>query len=103
MSAELEAHGREHPISEFFFASRHEALIQSRAEDGGRRALIDGGGDRPAALAGIGHTPRKRRQLWIFNQRRGGQIEQPRSDHAAAPPDFRDVGEVEVISVMFWV
>ena len=26
----------------------------------------------------------------------GGQVEQPRGDHAAAPPDLGDVGEVEV-------
>jgi hypothetical protein len=40
MSAELETHGREHLTREFVFASRREAPIQGRAEDGGRRGTL---------------------------------------------------------------
>ncbi len=37
----------------------------------------------------------------ILGQRHGGQIEQPGTDHAAAPPDFGDVGEVQVVLLIF--
>ena len=35
-------------------------------------------------------------QLSILAQRRGGEIEQPRADDAATPPDLGDLGDVKV-------
>ena len=45
---------------------------------------------RPAKLASAG----------ILEQRGRRQVEQPRRDHAAAPPHLGDVGQVEVVLVM---
>src|ERR1700722_13898918 len=36
-------------------------------------------------------------------QRGGGEIQQPRGDHASAPPDFGDVREIEIILIVFGV
>ena len=38
-----------------------------------------------------------------FLQRRRGQVEQPGADHAAAPPDLGDLGQVEVVLVVLGV
>ena len=35
-----------------------------------------------------------------FLHRRRGQVEQPGADHAAAPPDLGDLGQVEVVLVV---
>ena len=44
--------------------------------------------------------PAKCSSVGVFEQRRGRQVEQPGRDDAAAPPDFGDVGQVEVVLVM---
>src|SRR6266852_6400685 len=33
----------------------------------------------------------------------GGEIQEPRGNHAAATPDFGHVGKVKVILVVFWI
>ena len=43
--------------------------------------------------------PRSRR-AWGFEQRLGGQVEQPGADHASAPPDLGDLDRVEVVLVV---
>ena len=43
--------------------------------------------------------PLKLLQRRIGQQRVGGQVEQPRGDHAAAPPHLGHVGQVEVVPV----
>src|ERR1700761_2487709 len=35
----------------------------------------------------------------VANQRSGGQAEQPRANHAAAPPDLRDLGQIQVVLI----
>jgi len=35
------------------------------------------------------------RELAVAGERRGGEVEEPGGDDAAAPPDLGDVGEVE--------
>ena len=37
----------------------------------------------------------------MLEQRDGGQVEQPRGHYAAAPPDLGDVGQVQVVLVVF--
>ena len=61
----------------------------------GRDRFLDRRLDGPAAFAGILHEAGELLQLRIFRQRSGAEIEQPGGDHAAAPPDFGDVGQVE--------
>src|SRR5262249_18853342 len=51
---------------------------------------------RPAAFAGILDHAFEPGELRIGRQRACGQVEQPRTDHAAAPPYFSDVGEVQI-------
>ena len=48
---------------------------------------------RPANFASAGSS----------SKRRGRQVEQPRGDHAAAPPDFGDVGQIEVVLVVLGI
>src|SRR6185437_5167617 len=60
-----------------------------------RNGLLDRRFDGPAALAGILDEAGKILQLRILRKRRGAEIEQPGGDHAAAPPDLRDVRDVE--------
>ena len=66
-------------------------------------ALVDGGLDRPAAFARVGDAPGKFAQHGILYQRRGREIEQPGRDHAAAPPDLYNVGEVKVVFVVLGI
>ena len=47
--------------------------------------------------------PANLRQRRILDQCRRGKIEQPRSDHAAASPDLRDVGEVEIVLIVLGI
>ena len=69
-----------------------------------RRGFVHRREHRPAAL----RRSRKRvRRSWRgradSKQRDRRQIEQPRGDHAAAPPDFGDVGQRQVILIMLGV
>ena len=76
-------------------AARLEARVQRRGEHVRRHALLDGGLDRPAALAGIGDPSGEARQRRILRQRLGRQIQQPRGDDAAAAPHFGDLRHIE--------
>ena len=101
VAAELEAHRREQLVLEVRLAARAEALVQGRGEDRRRHCLVDGGLDRPAPLARIGDAAGELRTAsGSFDQRCRGQIEQPGGDHAAAPPDFGDVAQIEVVLVV---
>src|SRR5687768_11975950 len=47
---------------------------------------------------------RKRRnsiERRVLSQRNGRQIQQPRGNYTSAPPNFGDIGEVEVVAVVF--
>ena len=44
---------------------------------------------RPAKFAEVGSS----------RSARGGQVEQPRADHAAAPPDLGDLGDVDLVAI----
>src|ERR1700677_1506293 len=39
----------------------------------------------------------------VRKQRGGGEIQQPGSDYTSAPPDFRDVREIEIVLIVFGV
>ncbi len=51
VATELVAHGRQEPIGEIGVATRTESLIESRAQDMCRHALINRGCDGPATFA----------------------------------------------------
>ena len=84
-------------------AAGAEALVECRGEDGHGNGFVDGGFDRPAAFAGIGDAAFEIGQGRVFHQRGGGEVEQPGGDDAAAPPDFGDVADVEIVLVVFRV
>ncbi len=77
-----------------------KALVERRTQHRHGHAFVDGRLDRPAAFARIGNASGKFRQLRVFQQRRGRQIQQPGADHAAAPPDFGHVGQIEIVLVV---
>ena len=82
---------------------RGEARVQRRREHRGRNADVDRGGGRPAALAGVGDAtcePLERRRVV---QRLRGQVEEPGADDAAAPPDLRHLGRVDLVLVVLGV
>ena len=54
---------------------------------------------RPAALAGVRDAAREVLELRDSGERRRGEVQQPRADDAAAPPDLGDLGDVEVVLV----
>src|SRR3954469_22264547 len=99
MPAKLEAHGRHQLVGEISLAARRETLIQRGAEHRHRHGFVDGSGNSPAALARIRYPPLEVLQLRAVEQRQGGQVEQPRSNDAAAPPDFSHVWQVELVLV----
>ena len=101
--AELEAHGRQQLVLEVRLAARREPLVEGGREDLGRDPLVDGRQDGPAPLAGVGDPPREPREVRRLEQRDRRQVEQPRGDDAAAPPDLGDVGEVQVVLVVLGV
>ena len=53
--------------------------------------------DRPPSLAGIGHAPLEILELRVLDECRGGQVEEPGGDDAAASPQLGDVGQIEVV------
>src|SRR5258708_792299 len=72
MPAEFVAHGREHPVRKIRLAARAEPFIKGRRQHMGRDPFIDGGLDRPPALAGVGHAARELRQGGVLDQGGGG-------------------------------
>ena len=79
---------------------RSEARVQRGRQRGGGDADLDRGDRRPPALARVGDPALVVVQRRGRVQRLGGQIEQPRSDDAAAAPDLGHVGRVDVIAVV---
>src|SRR4029450_4939921 len=99
MSAELITHGREQLVGKICLAARAKTLIQRGCQDVSRHPLVEGGLDRPDPPA-RGRTPTGEfRERGLSDQRDRRQIQQPRGDHAAAPPHFRDVRQIEVVLV----
>src|SRR5260370_39814165 len=92
--AELVAHGRQNLAGEVALSAGTEALVESGAQHRGGYRFVDGREDCPAAFARIGNAPRKIIEPRTFLERRRGQIEQPRSHHAAPAPDLCDIREI---------
>ena len=88
VSTELGSHRRQQFLGEDVLAARAEALEQRRAEHRGWRSLVDRRPHRPAPFARVGHVTGELRELAGPSQCRRGQVEQPRRDDAAAPPDL---------------
>ena len=85
--AKLPPHRRQHLVGEIGAAARAENIVQRGAQHRRGHTLINGGGNGPAAFAGIRDTPGELLQGGVRGQRCRRIIEQPRRHDAAAPPD----------------
>src|SRR5579885_667828 len=103
VAAEGVAHGGEELVGVFGLAARTEAFIEGRTEDGGGDRFVDGGGDGPATLAGVGDAALEFREVGVFQQGLGREVEQPGGNDAAAPPEFGDIGDIEAVLVILRV
>src|SRR5262245_43487309 len=103
MPAKLITHRREQLVGKIRLAAGAEALIERRTQHVSRHCFVDGSFDCPAPLAGVRNSAFELLQSRILNQGCRRQIEQPRGNHAAAPPHFRDVRKIEIVLVMFRV
>src|SRR4051794_37842861 len=97
--AEGEAHRRQDLVRELVLVARGEAREQRRGQPRRRHALVDRRVRRPAALARVRHPARELLELRALDERGRGEVEQPRADDAAAPPDLGDRRDVEVVLV----
>ena len=88
-------------VGEVGFTSRSEALIKCRAQNRRRRRGLDGRLNRPSPFTRIRDVSRERAEIGFVDERRGREIQQPRCDDASTPPHFGDVGQVEVVLVVF--
>jgi hypothetical protein len=101
MSAESLAHRRKNFFCKCMLATRAKARVERRGQDCGGDCLIDGGLDSPARLSGILDEPLIGTQRRILGESRGREIQQPRCDDAAAAPNLRYIGDVEMQAIRF--
>src|ERR1039457_5234442 len=98
--AEFAAQRGQELVAELAKPAGLEPLNQRGGDDRCRHALVDRRDDRPAAFAGVGDVSREAGQLRRLGERVGGQVDQPRPDDRAAPPDLGDLGHVDVVLVV---
>src|ERR1017187_8555163 len=103
MSTKLVPHRGQQLVSVVPIATRTEPLVESRGENRRWNSFVDRSLDRPAAFARVGHTSGELRQVGIFDECRGSQVQQPGRNHAASPPNFRYVSQVEVVLVVLGI
>ena len=99
----MKAHGGQNFGREIILATRRKSLEQRRRQHRGGSSRFDGGENGPAPFAGVRNAAGKAVESWLIEKRNSGQVEKPRRDNAAAPPDFRDVREIEVILIVLWI
>src|SRR5689334_14420066 len=101
MAAELRTERGEQLFREGVIAPRSEPRVQRCCQHVGRHFFLDGRVNSPSAFTRVGDLADKLRKLRIRGERKRGEIEQPRTDDAAAPPEFGDRGEIQVVSMFF--
>src|SRR4029450_3351473 len=94
VAAELITHRRQELALERRVTARAEALVERGRQHRNGHSLIDPRLNGPAPFAGIGYAARTLRERRIRHESAGGEVEEPRGDHAATPPNFRDVCHV---------
>src|ERR1700731_3080425 len=94
VAAKLKTHGRHQLVGEIGLATRSEAFVKRGGQYMRGYAFIDGGIDGPASFAGVRGRAPKVGNSGVLIGRAAGRVEQPRADDAAAPPEFRYIGQV---------
>ena len=84
------------------FAARGESLVERGGEHRHGHGFVNRRLDGPAPFAGVRNPPGESSSSGPWQ---GGcsQVQQPRGDHAAAPPHFRDVTQIEVVLVVLGI
>ena len=75
------------------FEKAPDAVLATEA-DFRRHGFFDGGLDGPAPFARIRHGAGEGRQRRVLGERHCRQVEQPRANDTAAPPDLSDVRQI---------
>ena len=99
MAAEALPHRGEDAVAEVGLAARGEPVEERGGEHRHWYALLDRGLHRPSALAGVAHVARVLVERRASRAAPRGQVEQPRGDHRAAPPELGDGRDVELVLV----
>src|SRR5215475_6767074 len=73
---------------ERFLLARREARVQRRGDDRERDGVLDRLLDRPAALAGVVDVAADLREVRVFSERAGEEVEQPAADDGAVAPEL---------------
>src|SRR5262245_37799819 len=100
MTAEFVAHCREQLVLEIGFPTRAKTLVERGCENRRRHSLINRRLDCPPSFARVGDASRESGESRVFDQCGRRKIEQPGRDYAAAPPQFGDITEIEVILIV---
>src|SRR2546423_11385321 len=100
VTAEFVAHGGHNLVGEISLSARAKAFVEGCCEYECRHGFVDGGSNRPTTFARIREMTLEFMQIGTLEQGAGCEVEQPRADHAATPPDFRYIGKVEIILVV---
>ena len=95
-----ESHRRQHLVLEDVLIARSESLEQCGGEHVRGHALVIRGLQRPASFARVRDAAAEFLERRVSGQRGRGQVEQPRTDHAAVPPDFGDLVEIEIVLIV---
>src|SRR5690349_5136858 len=96
VAAKALAHRGENFFRKGVLLARAKTCKQRRGQNLSRHRLVDRGIHGPAAFAGVLDEARISPQRRILRQRGCREVEQPGRDDAASPPDFGDVGNVEI-------
>src|SRR5262245_930048 len=100
VAAELLAHRGEHLLGEGVLLARTEAHEERGRQDVGRHPGVDRLLDRPPPLPRVLDDPRVLVERRMLDEGLSGEVEEPRAHDAPAPPELRDVAQVEVVSLV---
>src|SRR3954451_13399748 len=100
VAAKAGAHCREDFFGKGVLFSRPEARVERGGKNLSRYRLIDRRGGGPAALAGILDKAGVIVERLVLRNRRRGEVQQPGRDHPAAPPYFRNVGDIQIEAML---
>src|SRR6266404_251053 len=101
VSAKLLPHGGENLFRESVFLARPKTYEQCGRENIHRHGFVNRGFDCPSAFAGVLNEPAVFGKCGTVCQRHGREVQQPGADDTPAPPDFGDVGQVQIVLLIF--